>query len=166
MKLKVPYFDNIEIELSDDDYDPADQRAAAALDTFLTLTSDDRLKDSRHVYAYYQDFRDAVGGEDWMDKEMGVPEKPEDIWSFVYPNELGIWPGDDGDPNHYVFLEANCGWEEEHGLLLVWRNGAMLNKAGGFDGHATNANAYADDSLREIVYKASNPDYTTRIQEN
>ena len=165
MKLKVPYFDNMEIEFSDNDYEPADQPAAAARNAFLTLTSDDRLRDSRHVYAYYRDFREAVGGEDWMDEEMGVPEKPEDIWSFVDPNELGVWSGYDGDANHYVYLEANCGWEEEHGLLLVWRNGTMLNKVGGFDGHATNANAYADDSLREIVYKASNPGYTTRAHQ-
>ena len=48
---------------------------------------------------------------DWMDAEMGVPERSEDIWSFVYPSELGIWPGDDGDDNYYVYLEANCGWE-------------------------------------------------------
>ncbi|WP_051371247.1 DUF6985 domain-containing protein [Mesorhizobium loti] len=85
MKLKVPYFDNMEIELSDDDYDPDDQPVVAALNAFLMLTSDDRLGDTRHVYAYYRDFREAVGGEDWMDAEMGVPEKPEDIWSFVYP---------------------------------------------------------------------------------
>lgn len=165
MKLKVPYFDNMEIELSDDDYDPADQPAVAALNAFLTLTPGDRLGDTRHVYAYYQDYREAVGGEDWMDAEMGVPEKPGDIWSFVYPNELGVWSGHGGDDNHYVYLEANCGWEEEHGLLLVWRNGAILNKVGGFDGHATNDNAYADDSLQEVVYKASNPANTTRVHE-
>jgi len=111
VKLKVPYFDNMEIESSDDDCGPDDRQAAAALNAFLTLTPDDRLRDSRHVYAYYCDFREAVGGEDWMDTEMGVPDKPEDIWSFVYPSELGIWPGDDGDDNYYVYLEANCGWE-------------------------------------------------------
>ena len=164
MTVKVPYFDNAEIELFDD-YDPNDPEAAAALAAFLALTADDRLRDSRHVYAYYQDFRDAVGGEDWMDAEMGVPEKPEDIWSFVSPNVLGVWPSRDGDDGCYVFLEANCGWEEEHGLLLVWRNGKTLVKAGGFDGHPTNAGAYADRDLLNVVYHASNPDFTTRIDD-
>lgn len=163
---KVPYFDNIEIKLSDDDYDPTNPRAAAALNAFLTLTSEDRLKDTRHVFAYYRDFRETVGGEDWMDKEMGVPKTPEDIWSFVHPNVLGVWSGRNDDASHYVFLEANCGWEQEHGLLLVWRDGTTLVKAGGFDGHATNANAYADDSLREVVYRAIDPNYTTRVQDN
>lgn len=160
MMVKVPYFDNAEIEVFED-YDASDPRAVAALEAFLTLTPADRLKDTRHVYAYYQDFREAVGGEDWMDEEMGVPETPQDIWAYVEPNVVGIWPGRGGDDNYYVFVEANCGWEEEHGLLLVWRNGTVLNKAGGFDGHATNANA--DDSLRDIVYSASNPAYTTRL---
>ncbi|QKD00325.1 DUF6985 domain-containing protein [Mesorhizobium loti] len=164
MKIKVPYFDDSEIEFSDGDYDPGDARPAAALNAFLALTSDNRLNDSRHVYAYYRDYREAVGGEDWMDAEMGMPEKPWDIWSFVYPSELGIWPGDDGDDNHYVYLEANCDWEEEHGLLLVWRNGAMLTRVSGFDGHPTNEDA--GDGRQEIVYQAVDPRYTTRAGES
>ena len=151
MKLKVPYFDNMEIESSDDDCGPDDRQAAAALNAFLTLTPDDRL-------------REAVGGEDWMDTEMGVPDKPEDIWSFVYPSELGVWPGDDSDANRYVYLEANCGWEEEHGLLLVWRNGTMLTRVSGYDGHPTNKDAGA--GRQEIVYKAVDPKYTTRAGES
>lgn len=164
--VQVPYFDNVEIKLSGDDYDQTNPRAAAALSAFLTLTSEDRLKDTRHVFAYYQDFREAVGGEDWMDKKMGIPEKPEDIWSCVHPNLLGVWSGLDRDTSQYVFLEANCDWEQEHGLLLVWRNGTTLIKAGGFDGHATNDSAYADDSLRDVVYRAIDAHYTTWVQKN
>jgi hypothetical protein len=164
--IKVGYFDNAEIELSEDDYDASDLYAVAALEAFLALTPADRIRDSRHVYAYYRDYREWVGGEDWMDEEMGVPGAPEEIWTYVRPQTLGIWAGRNGDDNRYVFLEANCGWEHEHGLLLVWRNGTTLSKAGGFDGHATNADASADGRMKDVVYSALDPAYTTRLQES
>jgi hypothetical protein len=160
--VKVAYFDNAEIEVLEDDYDPSDPKAVAALAAFLALTPSDRLRDSRHVYAYYQDVREVVGGEDWLDEEMGVPNGPEDIWSYVYPSVIGVWTSDDDDDNYYVFLEANCGWEDEHGLLLVWRNGAVLNKAGSFDGHPTNERAFADPAMRDVVYASSSPEHVTR----
>jgi len=160
--VQLPYFNNAEVELFDD-FDENDLQAAEALATFLALTPADRLKDSRHVFAYYCDFREAVGGEDWLDAEMGIPEKPEDIWDHVTPNVVGVWKGRGDDKHTYIFVEANCVWEEEHGLLLVWRDGKVLNKAGGFDGHPTNAGAYADNAMSDMVYRASNPDYTTRL---
>lgn len=160
--VQLPYFNNAEVELFDG-FDENDLQAAEALATFLALTPADRLKDSRHVFAYYCDFREAVGGEDWLDAEMGIPEKPEDIWDHVTPNVVGVWKGRGDDKHTYIFVEANCVWEEEHGLLLVWRDGKVLNKAGGFDGHPTNAGAYADNAMSDVVYRASNPDYTTRL---
>ena len=154
--LKLPYFDNAEVEL-DEDLEEPDERAAEALAAFLRLTSADRLRDSRHVYAYYRDFHEAVGGEDWLDAEMGIPEKPEDIWAHVTPGVVGVWTGNGDDPHLYIFVEANCRWEVEHGLLLVWRDGKVLTKAGGFDGHPTNNES-------DVVYDASNPKHTTRLE--
>nr|WP_314260536.1 hypothetical protein [uncultured Devosia sp.] len=157
--VQVAYFDNAEVEFFEEE--EATPRQLAAVKAVLTLTSADRLKDSRHVYAYYQDYREAVGGEDWMDEEMGVPETPEQIWDYVYPTTIGVWSGHEGDDHVYVFIESNCGWDEEHGLLLVWRDGIQLNKVGGFDGHPTNTvkEGEADDK----VYSSSNEQYTTRL---
>jgi hypothetical protein len=45
--------------------------------------------------------------------------------------------------------------------MLVWHNGTTLIKVGSYDGHLTNRSAYADDSLIDVVYAASNPEYTT-----
>jgi hypothetical protein len=47
--------------------------------------------------------------------------------------------------------------------MMVWRSGKVLNKVGGYDGHVTNVHAFDDDSLVDVVYAASNPDYTTRL---
>ena len=160
--MKLPYFDNADVML-DDEPDENDSMAAAALDAFLTLTPADRLRDTRHVYAYYQDFRAEVGGEDGLDEEMGVPATPEAIWDHVQPGTIGIWKGHGGDENTYVFVECNCDWEVEHGLLMVWRNGSVLNKVGGFDGHPTNAAAFDEVSLSDVVYSALDARYSTRL---
>ena len=76
--VQVPYFDDKDVKLAD--YDPQDPKSVAALEAFLKLTPDDRLRDTRHVHAYYLEVRDVVG-EAFLDEEMGgAPEKPEDIW--------------------------------------------------------------------------------------
>jgi hypothetical protein len=139
------------------DQNPAEQ---AALARFLALGPADRRGDSRHVYAYYRDFRDWVESEP-IDARMGVPARPEDIWRHVRPTGAhAIRRG--GDPHVYIAVEAECDWEEEHGLMLVWCDGARLTKCGGFDGHPTNVNASADPALADVVYRGLDPAWTTR----
>lgn len=159
--FKVPYFDNAEMDMIEE---VLDEGAAAALAAFLALTPQDRIADAPHVFAYYKDYHQAVGGEDWLDEKMGIPETPADIWKYVTPGfEVDVTQGHGGDENWYVVMEANCEWEEEHGLMLVWRNGATLSKVGGYDGHVTNRDAYDDDGLIDVVYAASDPSHTTRL---
>ena len=158
--LVLPYFDGVEVPLVEAPSNPVE---AAALQAFLTLTPAERLAASRHVHAYYLDFHSAVGGEDWLDAEMGIPATAEAIWNHVRPKV--VFAAHDpysttGDA--YVVVEADCDWEEEHGLMLCFRHGTRLTKCGGFDGHLTNASAYDDDTLADIVYHASNPGFTTR----
>lgn len=162
--LTVPYFDYADVELLDDDSleHPDAQTALAA---FLALTPQDRLADSRHVYAYYQDFHAAVGGEDWLDAEMGIPDAPQDIWNHVTPQIIAIQRDAHNNTGWYVVIEANCDWEQEHGLMLAWRGGAELTKTGNYDGHVTNVNAYGDDGLETVVYAATDPDFTTHLDE-
>jgi len=157
--IAVPWFDGAEIELEE----PQTTRDAAALATFLTLTAQDRLHASRHVYAYYRDFHAAVGGEDWLDAEMGIPATPQDIWTHVHPQLLFVESRTDMPGHSYVVIEANCDWEEEHGLMLVWKDGAQLTKAGGYDGHLSNVWSYGDDALEDVVYAASDPQFQTRL---
>ena len=49
-------------------------------------------------------------------------------------------------------LARRCGWEEEHGLQLVLKNGLKVNKLGGYDGHLTNSDAFDDESLEHVIY--------------
>ena len=157
--VAVGWFDGAEVELEE----PETSRDATALKNFLKLTAQDRLNASRHVYAYYRDFHYAVGGEDWLDSQMGIPATPEDIWNHVQPQLLFVASRDDMPGHSYVVVEANCDWEEEHGLMLVWKDGKRLTKVGGYDGHLSNVWAYDDDTLENVVYAASNPKFQTLL---
>lgn len=142
--------------------EPAPDAAAPALAAFARLTPADRLADSLHVFNYYRDFHQDVGGEEWLDEEMGVPATPEDIWQHVTPGTVFV-KLDERHPDHvYVVMEAQCAWEGEHGLMMVWEDGARLTKVGGYDGHVTNETAYARPDYEGIVYRANDPALTTR----
>jgi Domain of unknown function (DUF6985) len=79
---------------------------------------------------------------------------PSDVWTHV---QLGKEPivsrRASGDKAIYVSIECNCEWEPEHGLQLVFRNGNQLVKVGPYDGHLTHADAYADPSLENVIYR-------------
>ncbi|OBB31665.1 hypothetical protein A5792_15880 [Mycolicibacterium peregrinum] len=130
----------------------------AALATFLTLTPADRIADSRHVYAYYRDIHYTVGGEDWLDEEMGVPQTSADIWASVTPGPVMVT---EWYERWYVVMEAECPWEEEHGLMIVWQDGAKLSKVGPYNGLVTNGRGY--DGREDAVYSAIGDEYTTRL---
>jgi hypothetical protein len=60
-----------------------------------------------------------------------------------------------GDRRVYVSVECECNWETELGLQVVFRDGATVTKMGPYDGHLTNAAAYADPALEGIVYHST-----------
>jgi hypothetical protein len=99
------------------------------------------------LYRYYKDFE-----EWWLDDE-NEPIKPADVWHHV---RLGSEPmvsrRAHGDKGIYISVECGCDWEEEHGLQLVIKNGLKVNKLGGYDGHLTNSDAFANDSLENVIY--------------
>lgn len=163
-RIHVPYFDQAELEVDDlaevGDLEADEEVGKAALQAFLELTPADRLADTRHVYAYYRDFYEAVGGEDFLDEEMGVPKTPEAIWAHVRPTQIYLRAGQE-DERCYLVVACKCDWEIEHGLMMVWRDGTTLCKVGGDDGH--NTYAYADDSLADVVYPGIDHAYRTYL---
>jgi hypothetical protein len=95
--------------------------------------------------------------DDWKsyDDDFKPIESPADVWKCVH---LGSQPTVSrrayGDKGIYISLECGCDWEEEHGLQIVFKNGLKVNKVGPFDGHLTNSDAYDDESLEDVIYKA------------
>jgi len=153
MMINVPYFDGAAITLNTEV-----DGIAHVLDAFLTLDSTHRLTDSRHVFAYYQDYR---SGADWLDAIMAVPDHAQDIWKHVTPGPVYLEQGRRDDTSWYVVMEAECDWDVEHGLMMVWRNGTTLCKVGGYDSHLTNVNAFGDPALQNVVYAAVERQFVT-----
>ncbi len=104
-----------------------------------------------HVYRYYLDAH-----SHWPpgDGEFVQIDSPSEVWRHV---QLGTEPvvtrRSYGDRAVYVSIECNCDWEPEHGLQIVLRNGEKVVKVGPFDGHRTNADAYANEALEHVVYR-------------
>ncbi len=90
---------------------------------------------------------------DWAltDDEYIHVATPSDVWSHVHlPEEVHVT---ERDETVYLVIEANCDWEPEHGLMLVFDENLQLVKLGPYDGHVTNEHAFADPSLRGVVYR-------------
>lgn len=143
--ISLPLFDGTSVALLSD----ASQLPSAAneaLRRFAKLTPNDRLSITPHVYAYYHDMHTHAGGS-WIDEAMPRPTQPHDIWQHVRPLSITVKSrsaqsggASTDDPMTYVLLEANCDWEEEHGLLLSWRGGHELVKVGEFDDRPVHRN--------------------------
>jgi hypothetical protein len=108
-------------------------KANTALTAFLKLGPADRRVAGTKVIANCHAYIDAVGAETWNDA-MARCDDPDHIWDFVHPQHVYIEWHDD-TRRMYVTLACNCDWEEEHGLQLVYRDGAMLTRVSEQDGH-------------------------------
>jgi hypothetical protein len=133
---------------------PDDPEVRAALAALLDTKSTLLAEAEAWVVAYCKDVL-AHYPDDWEKPTVRL-EQPGDVWSHVqFGSEFVVSRRTDGDDEDgiYFSLECNCDWEPEHGLQLVIRDGRTVTKVGSFDGHLTNADAYADPSLVGVVYR-------------
>ena len=125
---------------------------AAAAVAFLSGDGSALRAASDHVFAYYLDTVREVREQGW---DATLPEiaGPAEVWEHVtFGRE---WHLDRRDGQVYVSVECECTWEPEHGLQLVFRDGRTITKVGPYDGHLTNAAAYARTGLEDVVYVSS-----------
>lgn len=159
-KIKLPLFDDASVAL-------LNERAALpsalsdALHRFIGLTPADRSAITPHVYAYYRDLHTHADSA-WIDAVMAVPTQPDDIWKHVRPLSITLTSRlaqfetiDKDDPVPYVLLEANCDWEDEHGLQLVWREGHALVKVSECDGKPLQAENVQSSIIYHSTYDNS-----------
>jgi len=127
--------------------DPYPDDYRDAMLRFMAMNSKVLSDASEYVYAYYTDVKNSGWG--------APPEIPsaEGVWDFVdFGTEAVVSRRGNGDDRIYISLECNCAWEQEHGLQIVFREGSVISKVGQFDGHVSNADAFADPSLEDTVY--------------
>lgn len=141
-----------DIALDDDCADEAHRAAVdVALENFRAHLPSALLEAEGHVFLYYLDCKGS-----FAPGQPGYVEiaSPKDVWKHVHFGPEATVGLRAKDGKIYVSLECSCDWEQEHGLQIVLEEGKRVNKVGPFDGHVTNADAYADASLEGVVYKA------------
>ncbi len=132
------------------DEDPPVEDFHEAISNFLEAPSTVLMAAEPHSFKYYLDVKASIEPED----DFPSIGSPSEIWPFVQlRGEAIVSRRPYGDNGIYISLECNCDWEPEHGLQIVFKNGAVVNKIGPYDGHLTNSDAYADSALENVVYR-------------
>lgn len=140
-KVDVPYFPGAKLRfvlegLEDDD---APDEFASAVRRFLALTVRERDHAAPHIFTNYREMCEAIGAD-----EVGVDvAQPADVWNHVSPDEIFVKRRHSGDRKVYVQITAECAWEREHGLQIVYREGFELKRVSDQDGHLTHVDAHA-----------------------
>ena len=109
-----------------------------AVRNFLALRLEDRDSAAPHILENYQRI-----AADWG-LAPGVPQLtfPADVWACVHPVEIRVSRRRRCDQRVYVQVCAECDWEPEHGLQLVYREGRQLSRVSQQDGHLTHTDAF------------------------
>jgi hypothetical protein len=139
------------------DDDPVQEDFHDVIRTFLALDHAALDLAAPSIFAYYRDVMDDVraAGDDEYDVDI---DDAADVLNYVrVGDEPQVRRDPYGDRHVYVSIECECAWEPEHGLQIVFRDGAAVTKVGPSDGHLTNSAAYADDELDGVVYRSHRP---------
>ncbi len=153
--IEIPFFDNLKLKITYIDFLPENDKEFIsetddALKYFLEKSESDRLSISNLVYKNCTDFLNEIGyNED--DKKLWEIKDQNEIWEFVHPIEIYISRRRHKDKNIYIEINCECEWEDEHGLLLVFRKGKQITRVSQIDGHITEADAYDISDSEDIL---------------
>ena len=137
--LPVPYFDNRKLGFTLDGLEPSDEaEVEKAVVAFLALGPIDRASAAQYVFARYRHIAELVDNDDLACRI----ESADDVWGHVQPSEIFVSKRSRREQAIYVQITAECDWEPEHGLQLVYRRGNELSRVSEQDGHLTHTDAY------------------------
>ncbi|MCP5078640.1 MAG: hypothetical protein GY951_11380 [Psychromonas sp.] len=125
------------IEDIDEDENP--DEFDEAISNFIELDESLKSEIETYVYKSYLEFKEAVGPEYCPTNILD----PSGVWQYVYPSYISVSRRPYGNEEIYVQLLAECEWEPEHGLQIVFHKGKTLNRVSDQDGHLTHSDAYA-----------------------
>jgi len=132
--------------------DPCHQDFHTAIKELLSHKRNILDRAEQAIFAYYQD-ANSVWEPD--DEEFLLIKTSKDVWSHIqFGNQIIVRRRKSNDQRIYLLLICECDWEEEHGLLLVFKDGKTIVKVGKFDDHVSNADAYGDPKLENVIYKS------------
>jgi hypothetical protein len=135
----VPYFEGQMLTFTLKSLGESDQNdAQCAVAAFLSLERKDRLAAGPYVFANYRRMAGLIGEEDLSCKI----DSQDQVWVHVHPSEIFVSRRRRRDRVIYVEIMAECDWEREHGLQIIYRRGCELSRVSDQDGHLTHADAY------------------------
>ena len=138
--LAVPYFGGTKLRFVLDgivagDPRPEDFERAAAC--FLRLHEADRKSATPHL----EQHRRAFSGSRFQRLVDVLAVRTRDVWDQLRVTQIGI-SRRAKDQKVYVCVSAECDWDAEHGLQLVFCEGKVLTRVSSQDGHLTSADAH------------------------
>jgi len=137
--VAIPYFSGARLRFVFDGLEDDDKpdEVASAVRRFLGLSVRDRDEAAPRLFDNYREICTAIG-----EGRVGVAlGGPADAWNHVRPDEIRVTRRSRGDRKVYVQITAECAWEREHGLQIVYRDGFELGRVSQQDGHLTPADA-------------------------
>ena len=124
------------IEYINEDESP--EEFEEAISNFMGLGESLKSEIEPYIYKNYLEFKEAVGPECCPTRIS----TPSEVWQFVYPSYVNVSRRPYGNKEVYIQLLAECEWEPEHGLQVVFHKGKSLNRVSDQDGHLTHSDAY------------------------
>jgi hypothetical protein len=150
--IPVPYFGGLALPFvlrgAEDDSAPADFESA--LSAFFRLGAVEQEQAGRYIFQLYRQFIEAVGEDEF---DFTIPSASA-VWDFITPTEIHISRRLRRDQLVYVEILAECRWEIEHCLVVIYRGGSALSRVSEQDGHLTTSDAFDFPEERDtIIYE-------------
>lgn len=140
----------LDTPMSSDQWTKAQQAVYEEAAETLKRRGPDLLAEATpYLWSYYQSTR--------AEDPTSTPTIPDnaDIWDHVTLTrgpDFAVGGGPLEPGRSYLSFEGEVTWDPEHGLQLVFEHGERVCKVGPFDGHFTNASAFADAALLGVVF--------------
>jgi hypothetical protein len=119
-----------------------------AIANFISIDLSVLKAAEQYIFDYYKEVDDNAIFDG---QELIQINSPSDVWNYIRLGKKAmVVRRSYGDRGIYILLSCACDWEDEHGLLIVFKNGLKVSRISSCDGHISHADA--DDSLEEVIY--------------
>ena len=156
--ISVPFFDGQRLTFTLDGLEESDTSdVIVAIRAFLALGAETRTAATPYIFANYRRIAELVSADD-LGCEIA---SPQEVWAHIQPSEIFVSRRHRRDQAIYVQITAECDWEPEHGLQIVFRRGHELVRVSEQDGHLTHADAFnlpeSEDKIVEGPIQSARP---------
>jgi len=139
----------LDLDVPDIEEDESDMNEfVEALANFMQLTDKELRLAIPYLFAEFKEYEDNV---DPSCIDVSVSEE-SDIWNELKFTGVNLVRRGYGDKAVYVQLTAECSWDEEHGIQLIFRKGKELSRVSDQDGHYAHCDAFglpeSEDCIR------------------